>query len=70
VALDALQDAHRRHLDVAVDRGQAAFGLQARPQRLMHLQRHLAVLAAVFGGLGHIDLANGIWCTPLPHRSS
>jgi hypothetical protein len=37
--------ARHRHLDVAVDVQQPGLGLDLRPQHLVHVQRHLAVLA-------------------------
>jgi hypothetical protein len=71
VALDALQHRGHRHLDLFVDKTQARLGLDARPQRLVHVQRHLAVFAAEYsGGALDVDLRERDLVAPLPHRSS
>lgn len=56
VALHAVEGLARIHLEL-VDEEQLLVGLQARPERVVHVQRLVAVLARVFGGLGDVDLA-------------
>ena len=50
VALDAVQRLAAAHLQV-VDEAQFAVGLQPRPQRQVHVQRLVRILAGIFGGL-------------------
>ncbi len=56
VALDALQQPRDRHLDAPVHVEQAGVFLDSRPQRLVHVQGHLAVFARVLGGAAELDL--------------
>ena len=56
MALDAAQHLARRHLDVLVDELHAGVGGQARIEHLVHLQRHLAVLARIERGAFDVDL--------------
>jgi hypothetical protein len=70
VALDALQDQAHRQLDVLVDEAQPASACSCAATALVHLQRHLAVLARVLRGALHVDLRERDLAAPLPHRSS
>jgi predicted membrane protein len=65
VALDAVQRLAAAHLQV-VDEAQAGVAFQLGPQRQVHVQRLVGVLAGVFGGLVDGTCWNGIWCAPLP----
>ncbi len=56
VALDLVQHFHRRHLDVAVDVGEALVRFDVRQHRPVQAQRDVGILGRVLGGAAQFDL--------------